>query len=62
MYLLGFWVLYKAHNPRVIIIFLLLGAFFSIKNALNALNGKPYKYFGLFMTENKNNRAKLNSI
>jgi transcriptional regulator with XRE-family HTH domain len=48
MCLLGFWVLYNAKNPRVILIFLLLSGFFSIKNTFNVLNGKPYKYFGIF--------------
>jgi transcriptional regulator with XRE-family HTH domain len=48
MCLLGLWVLYSAKNPRVILIFLLLGGLFSIKNTFNVLNGRPYKYFGIF--------------
>ena len=45
--LLGGWVYFWAHEPIVIIIFLVLGVFFSIKNTLKVLNGKPYKYFGM---------------
>jgi transcriptional regulator with XRE-family HTH domain len=48
MCLLGFWILYNAKNPRVILIILLLGGFFSIKNTFNVLHGKPYKYFDIF--------------
>ena len=48
MCLLGFWVLYNTKDPRLILIFLLLGGLFSIKNTFNVLNGKPYKYFGIF--------------
>jgi transcriptional regulator with XRE-family HTH domain len=48
MCLLGFWIFYNTKSPRVILIFLLLSGFFSIKNTLNVLNGKSYKYFGIF--------------
>lgn len=58
MCLLGFWVLYNAKNPRLIFIFLLLSGFFSIKNTFNVLNGKPYKYFGIF----KNNKTRQDQI
>lgn len=46
--LVGLWVFYWTKNPRVIIIILLLSGFLSIRNTLKVLNGKPYKYFGLF--------------
>ena len=53
MCFLGLWVLYNAKNPRVILIFLLLSVFFSIWNALKVLNGKPYRYFGIFRDKKK---------
>jgi transcriptional regulator with XRE-family HTH domain len=56
MCLLGFWVLYNAKNPRVILIFLLLGGLFSIMNTFNVLNGKPYKYFGIFRAQKNRTR------
>jgi transcriptional regulator with XRE-family HTH domain len=56
MCLLGFWVLYSAKNPRVILVILLLSGFFSIKNTFNVLNGKPYRYFGLFKIKNRRER------
>ncbi|MBN1183610.1 MAG: helix-turn-helix domain-containing protein [Bacteroidales bacterium] len=62
MCLLGCWALYNAHNPRAIIGFLFLSILFSIKNTLNVLNGKPYKYFGLFRTKDKNNRVKVQTF
>jgi len=46
--IIGLWVFYWGGEPHVIIIFLLLGVFFSVKNTLKVLNGKPYKYFGMF--------------
>jgi len=46
--LFGLWIFYNAKNPVLILIFLLLSAFFSIKNALKVLNGHPYRYFGIF--------------
>lgn len=56
MCLIGFWVLYNTKNPRVILIFLLIGGLFSVKNTFNVLNGKPYKYFGIFRA--KRNKTK----
>jgi transcriptional regulator with XRE-family HTH domain len=56
MCLLGFWVLYNAKNPRVILVILLLSGLFSIKNTFNVLNGKPYRYFGLFKVKNRKER------
>jgi len=35
--IVGLWVLYWTKEPRVILIFLLLGAFFSIRNTLNLI-------------------------
>ena len=51
--LMGLWVYYWGHEPVVIIIFLLLGVYFSIKNTLNVLNDRPYKYFGMFKYRGK---------
>jgi transcriptional regulator with XRE-family HTH domain len=59
MCILGFWVLYNAKNPRVILIFLLLSGFFSIWNALKVLNGKPYQYFGIFRAKKNRTRPSL---
>ena len=54
--LLGLWVFYWTKRPVVILIFLLLGAFFSISNALRVLNGKPYKTFGMFKFKDRSER------
>lgn len=54
--IIGLWVFYWTKRPVVILIFLLLGGFLSIRNTLKVLNGKPYKYYGIF--KDKNSRTK----
>ena len=53
----GLWIFYNTKEPRIIIIFLLLGAFLSIWNALKVLNGKPYKYYGIFRAKKKQDKT-----
>lgn len=59
MCLIGFWVLYNTSNPRVILIFLLISGLFSVKNTFNVLNGKPYKYFGIFRAKRNKTKSTL---
>ena len=46
--LVGFWLLYWDNEPEVILITLLISAFFSIRNTVRVLNGNSYKYYSLF--------------
>lgn len=56
----GLWIFYWTKKPVVILIFLLLGGFHSIRNTLRVLNGQSYKYyFHLFKSKDKNNKTKL---
>jgi len=48
MCVLGLWGYIHTGIPMTIFGFLPIGVFFSIWNALKVLNGKPYKYFGIF--------------
>ena len=52
----GLWIFYNTKEPRIIIIFLLLGAFLSIWNALKVLNGKPIRYYGFFRDKSSRTR------
>ena len=48
---LSLWVFYSSKSPRVFIAILLLSVFLSVRNTLYVLNGRPYKYYGLFKTK-----------
>jgi transcriptional regulator with XRE-family HTH domain len=52
---IGLWRYIRNDSPEVIFVILPIGVLFSIWNALKVLNGKPYKYFGIFRA--KKNRT-----
>lgn len=58
----GLWIFYWSGRLTIILIFLLLGAFLSIINAMKVINGKPYKHFILSWFKNSNTNLNSNKL
>lgn len=52
---------YKLNLPHLFYAGAMMTVFFSIRNAINVMNNKPYRYFSFFPIKHKENQTKMNS-